>query len=96
MQNINNKIKSYTGFAIKAGKIVYGVDNILISSPKFVIFDKNLGQASRRKLLNFLNKNDIDYYETDMSEIINNNTCKALGIKEKNLIKAIRNVLKES
>lgn len=96
MQNINNKIKSYTGLAIKAGKAVYGVDNILKSSPKFVIFDNNLGQASKRKLLNFLVKNNIDYYQTDINEIINKEKCKAIGLKEKNLIKAIISVIKES
>lgn len=96
MPNINNKIKSYTGFAIKAGKVVYGVDNILKNSPKFVIFDKNLGQAGKRKLLNFLETRQIDYYQTDINEIIQKENCKAIGIQERNLINAIKKVIKES
>lgn len=91
-----NQIKSYIGFAIKSKNIVYGVDNIIKLSPKFVFIDKNIGQASKRKLQNFLNKRKIECIEFDLTFVLGTDKCKAIGLKEKNLIDAIKKVLKES
>jgi hypothetical protein len=96
MRDINNKLKSYAGFAIKCGKAVYGVDNILKYGAEFVLVDTELGQASKRKLYNYLRKNGIEHYETNLNKIINLDRCKAFGIKEKNLANAIKNIVKES
>ncbi len=89
------KIKSYIGFAIKSNNIAYGVDNTLKCRPQLVIFDNNLGQASKRKLMNFLNANKIEYYQTDISKLINKDNCRVIAIVDRNLGQAISKVIKE-
>ena len=92
MQDIS-KIKSYVGFAIKSGKIVYGVDNIIKYSPKYVFIDEFLAPNSKKKLINFLENKDIKYIVIEISQIIQNENCKAFGLLDNNLIKAIKKVI---
>lgn len=62
------KIKSYLGFCIKAGKAVFGVDNIVkIKRGLYLIIqDKELGNASKRKLRNYVVSNNVELLELDM------------------------------
>lgn len=86
-----DKIKAYVGFAIKSNKIVYGVDNILLSRQvHVVIYDVDLADNSLSKLTKYLENNNIEGLKTDkLKEIVNRDNCKVIGIKDKNLSKAI-------
>ncbi|MFW5780798.1 MAG: hypothetical protein ACOCWI_05045 [Bacillota bacterium] len=93
-----SKIKSYVGFAIKAKKTVFGVDNILKVKRGIclIIYDDDLGAPGKRKIKNFADKDDIICCQMNMKDIISKENCKAIGLKEKNLANAIIQVIKES
>lgn len=97
MVELRNKIKSYVGFAIKAAKVVYGLDNILKQrlNIKLIIFDDTLGESSKKKLMKFIGINGIKYFQTDMSNVVDKQNCKVIAIKDINLAQAIMNVIKE-
>ncbi len=90
-QNSLNKIKTYVGFAFKAGKCVLGVDNILnVKRPMLILYSSDLSENSAKKA--------IAHASTISSQIIkleNFNAispregCKALGVKDKSLADAI-------
>ncbi|MFA6866698.1 MAG: hypothetical protein WCR54_04190 [Clostridia bacterium] len=94
----NTKIKSYVGFAIKSGKILYGVDMIILSrkKPYIVLIDDNISENSLSKLQNKLSQYKIEVENVNMEEIFPNKNCKALGIMDRNLAKAIINEVKET
>lgn len=86
------KIKSYLGFAIKSGDIVYGVDNILKNKCCLVIYSENLSENSINKLKNYINKTNnfiIGVNFNEMCELVDNDSVLAFGIKNKELAKAI-------
>ena len=91
----NHKIKSYIGFAVKSNNVVFGLDNIMTSRVKVrvIIEDGTLGEASKRKLTNFLAHKDIPVVVlSDISlgsDILKRDKCKIIGVLEDNLAKAI-------
>ena len=91
----NHKIKTYIGFAVKARKVVFGLDNILTSkkSVRVIVMDKSLGESSRRKLNNYLTHNEVKVVELeDISlgeDILKRDNCKIIGINDENLAKAV-------
>lgn len=95
MQNIS-KIRSYIGFSIKAGKAIFGVDNIILKRSKLILMDTTLSETSKRKLMNYLVKSRIECIELDLSEIVPKDNCKAIALTDKNLIDAIKKAMKES
>ena len=92
------KVKSFIGFAIKAGKALFGVDLILTSrhAPRIVLIDNSLSDNSKNKLNGYLNKNSIRSYTVDMEALYSGKNCKAVGVMDKNLAQAIELELKES
>ncbi|MBO5776702.1 MAG: hypothetical protein J6V83_00740 [Clostridia bacterium] len=90
-QNSLQKIKTYVGFAFKAGKAVLGVDNIAkIVKPMLVIYSTELAQNSVKKLNEYSQKFSHQLYEVEsFIEISPREGCKAIGIKDNNLADAI-------
>lgn len=91
-----SKIRSYVGFSIKSGKIIFGVDNIILKRSKLILVDKSLSEVSRRKLNNYLEKSRIECIEMDLAEIVSKENCKAIALTDKNLTDAIKKAIKES
>ncbi len=86
------KLKSYIGFALRKRAVAFGVDNILSSNVKAVLIDGGLKENSRKKLANKLS--DARIYElNDIGELVNNPAVKAVGITDKELTKAIEDML---
>ena len=90
------KIRSYVGFAIKAGKVKIGIDNILSAkkNPFVVLYDEKLSDNSKRKLLSGCEKTVV--YSAPMSEIMPGKNCLAIGVCEKNLATAIIKEMEEN
>ena len=101
VEQILEKLKAYLGFAIKSGKVIYGVDNIEAKANKvaIVIFDDSLSDNSCNKLINIAKRYKLPVYNLDilLDELLGKNNCKAIGILSKDLAKAIKelNILKE-
>ncbi|MDD3946813.1 MAG: hypothetical protein PHI19_03135 [Clostridia bacterium] len=84
------KIVSYIGFSIKAGKAVFGADNIYKSAPKVVIADTTLSHNTQKKLIARCERLGIKLiYLQSLGSLISKPSCKAIGIKDSNLAKAI-------
>lgn len=87
-----DKIKSYVGFAIRAGKAIFGVDQILVSGKRIhlILADVALSANSKQKLMNFAEKKGIPWGEWEnIGELTALPFCKAVGIREPYLAKAI-------
>ena len=94
----SEKVKTYIGFAVKAGKIIFGTDNLLEKKqhPKIILTDPSLSDNSREKLKGYAEKKGIDLMVLPISEYFPGRNCKAVGITEPNLAEAVKKELKES
>lgn len=92
------KVRSYIGFAIKARKIIYGLDNILTSKkrPYLLLIDKGFSPNSQKKLARYAEENEIPIMSFNLETVIPDRNCKAVGLMEKNLAAAVLKELKES
>lgn len=87
-----NKLASYLGLSLKAGKAVLGADNIYKTHPRVVIADTALAPNTRKKLDTHCNSLGIPIiYIKEPGKLIARPACKVIGIKEPNLAKAIIN-----
>lgn len=87
-----DKIKSYVGFAIRAGKAIFGVDQILTSRKRIhlILADIALSVNSKQKLVNFAKNEGIPCYEWEnVGELTALPSCKAVGVREPSLARAI-------
>lgn len=93
-----SRLKSFVGFAVKAGKAIYGVDNITTGRkrPYLILYSAALSERSAKNLTEYADKYGIETATTDMEEILPNRNCKALGISDKNLAEAVKSELKET
>lgn len=93
---MNTKINSYIGFAIKMGKVQFGVDQIISSKrkPFIVVHDGSLSENSFKVLTEFtLNKNiTLIKLENSLCELTKRKNLKVLGILDKSLAEAISGV----
>lgn len=94
------KIKTYLGFSVKSNQIVYGIDNLITTKKKvhLIVACKTLTDNGLNQLLKFANKNKIEVVspiEETLSELINRNNCKIIGLTNGNLCKAILNCEQE-
>ncbi len=86
-----SKIKTYIGFAFKAGKCVMGVDNLeKISKPILIVYANTLSPNSVKKINELAQKHDHKVFEIEnFNEISPREGCKALGVKDESLSSAI-------
>ncbi len=95
---INNKVKSYFGFAIKSGNIIYGGDNVAVSRKRMyvVVCSKDLNRTALKQVEETCKSKQIKLLFLDtavIEELTNRNNCKCVAICETNLAKAIYNEL---
>ncbi len=94
------KIKTYLGFSVKSNQIVYGIDNLISTRKKvhLIIACKTLTDNGLNQLLKFASKEHIKVVspnEETLSELLNKNNCKIIGLTNGNLSKAIENCEQE-
>ena len=96
MNNNLNKINSYIGFAIKADKVIWGVDNIVANKGrcKVILKDSTLADGSAKKLANYAIKKGINIIEYAELSLFVGRGAKALGVTEPNLAAAINKISK--
>ena len=98
MYNNCSKIKTYLGFAKRARKIVYGVDDIikLKNFNCLILSSSNLAESSFDKLSKIAEKNNNKVYIIDaetFAQNIENEFIKAIAITDKSLSEAIKKEL---
>lgn len=92
-----NKLKTYIGFAKKAGKIVYGVDQIVKIRRRYLILtDPALSANSQKKIAKHASETGSTILTADdLAELFGENV-KAVAVKEEHLAEAIASILKEN
>lgn len=90
MQEVINKIKTYLGFAIKSGSIIFGYDNVIkkINKTKLIIV---CSTANEKTLLNInkLNKPTLKLKNNTLSEMLDRDNVKVIAVANESLAKAI-------
>ena len=88
---MQDKVVTLVGFAIKSGKVVFGMDAILRNSRRkgLIITDKTLSEGSRDKLVRQANGTVVISRVTPVSEITHREGCKVIAITDKQMAQAI-------
>lgn len=93
-----NKLFTYVGFAIKSGKVKYGVDNIISAkrAPAVILISNDLSDNSLKQLDRYITAHASERFTVDLKAILPERNCKALGITDIHLADAIKSEIKES
>lgn len=86
---MKKNVFSYVGYAIKARKAVFGVDNLFNKKCFVVLYDKSLSDNSKDRVMKYLSKSNTKGFVVDVEELYPNKNCKAIGISDRNLASAI-------
>lgn len=91
---ITSKAETYIGFSIKSGKIVWGLDNVIISRKpiKLILICSSLGENSEKKLLTYASGKAIKVLKlTDrlLEDVVNKTNCKVIGLTDAHLAQAV-------
>ena len=86
------KIISYLGFAQKAGKIIYGADNVLKKKKLYplVIICSSASDRTKKDIASFCGNAPLVEVE-DLSSLMNKNGVKVVAVTDFNLSEAIVN-----
>ncbi len=92
------KIKSYVGFAIKSGNVVYGADVVVRSKKKayIVLLTDTINRTARSRINSFVERSGVKLAvikDSDMEDYVNKTNCKCIAVTDKNLAEAIINSL---
>ena len=92
----HDKVETLLGFAIRAGKVVFGYDNIE-SNRKcvLIIVCKSLSQNAKERVLRKAGKTTVIETQCALSEITHRNGCKAIALTDKQMAHAVINCLNE-
>jgi len=92
------KIETMIGFAIKAGKIIFGAERIVLNkTAKLIIICASLADNSKKKLLEKLSKKQqVIISKNLLEDIVFKTNCKAIAISDTNFVKAILQSLDEN
>lgn len=94
-----SKIDSYVGFAVKSGKIIWGLDMLKKAkrAPFVILIDEQIGQNSLKQVKLYAERNNVELVLLP-AEHLNNSLArtnvKILSICDENLAKAIINTIK--
>ena len=89
-----NKLASYLGFSIKSGEVVFGFDNLLETRKKIklVIYCHTINSKIEEKLYKlceYKKWNLVKIENETLSNLINRDNCKVMGLINNNLAKAV-------
>jgi len=90
------KIKTYLGFSIRCGKVVFGVDKLLEEKkiPRIVIVCSTLNDKVSKKICRFCEEKNISFIKLTnliLSDLVCRDNCKVIGVLDLNLANAIKN-----
>ena len=91
-----DKVKTYLGFAIKSGKVIFGVDKLFQSTkkPHVVLICSTQNEKVTNKVIKYCENNQFPYIKLSdlvLGDIVGRDNCKVIGILDLNLAIAIRN-----
>lgn len=95
-----DKVESLLGFAVKAGKIIYGSDKILAVKTKYylIFLCNTTAENTRNRVLAVAKDKSVPVIspKTELQNLVYRKNCKALAITDKQMSEAILNMLGEN
>lgn len=93
MQTTRDKVKTLLGFALRSGKVIFGVDNIISLNKKkhIVITSSDLSENSFRRLKENISIPILICKYATLQEISYRDNCKVIAITDKQMAEAIKN-----
>ena len=91
-----NKVKSYLGFAIRSGSVVFGSDNLFVSrkSISLVLICSTQNEKVTNKVINYCHDKNIKHIKLQnlvLGDLCARDNCKVLGVTDISLANAIMN-----
>ncbi len=99
MQTAENKIISYLGFSIKAGKIVFGLDNAeKLKRGALLLYDEGLSENSKKRAFGLAErlKCPVLVYRGEIAKLLFRPGCKLVVLTDKHLAEAVKNTAAET
>lgn len=95
-----DKIESLLGFAVKAGKVLYGADNLQTTRTRVhaIFLCKTASDNTKQKVRESANGKHIPVIvaEKELQYVVSRMNCKVLGITDKQMAQAMLARLNES
>ena len=94
-----DKIETLTGFAVKAGKLVYGSDNIVKGRKKqLVMMCGTAAENTQKAVKSFCKESETDLIITQkpLEEIVYRKNCKVIAFTDKQMAEAIKENINEN
>ena len=94
----NTKINSYIQFAVRSGKVLWGLDMVKSSKkiPYVIILDNTIGKNSKKQIERFASDFEIKLVEVEkdyLNNLLKRQNVKIIGILDESLSDAIINNL---
>lgn len=95
-----DKVESLLGFAVKAGKIIYGSDKILAAKTKYylIFLCDTAAENTRKRVLSVAEDKSVPVIspKTELQYLVARTNCKALAITDMQMAEAMVNMLGEN
>ena len=93
MQN-SNKIKTYIGFSVRSGQIIYGADTLIETRKhvKLIVLCSSLASSSKDKVIEYAKSKNIPVLTLEdllLEDVVFKKNCKVVGLLNKNLAQAV-------
>ena len=91
-----DKVKTYLGFAIRSGKVIFGVDKLFDSKKKvqLILICSTQNEKVTNKVVRYAKNENIPYIKLKdlvLGEMVSRDNCKVIGILDINLAQAVKN-----
>ena len=92
--SLTQKCNSYSHFAVKANKVLWGIDMIKSSKmiPYVIIYDTTLGSNAQKQMRYYSEENEVELIEVEenyLNDLLKRNNVKIIGIVDESLSSAI-------
>ena len=90
------KVKSYLGFAIRSGKVIFGVDKLFESKKRaqLILICSAQNDKVTNKVVRYAKTENIPCIKLKdlvLGELVSRDNCKVIGILDLNLAQAVKN-----
>lgn len=88
-----DKIEALLGFAVKANKLIYGLDNLELLKKKRYLYIQchTLSENAKNKIKRLAQEKNVPILETkiNLEDILHKINCKVVGLSDKQMSEAI-------
>ncbi len=93
-----NKIDSIIGFAVKAGKVIYGSDSLSVNRRYYLIcMCDTTADNTRKKVIDIAQKRNVPLIisKSELCNAVGRNNCKVIALTDKQMSESILSRLDE-